>query len=106
MEGMPISNISFEIRFSCNHYTFVHFEIIGGTVLPEELSRLVPPKADTRKGIILSGRGPTWLYSFLTHYYHPYPWVGVYDPRLGAIVVMSHAVERKLGSVVDVQLES
>jgi len=40
------------------------------------------------EGIIFSGRGPVWLYGYLTHLAHPFAWVGIYDPRLSAAIVI------------------
>lgn len=43
------------------------------------------------RGLILSGRGPIWLYAHLTHLAHIFAWVGIYDPRhKGAVVVEKH----------------
>jgi CRISPR-associated protein Csx3 len=52
--------------------------------------------------VILSGRLPVWAFSALTHHYHPRPWVGTFDPRLGgAVVVARHTPEAPaLGAVV------
>lgn len=55
-----------------------------------------------RLGLILSGRGPIWLYAHLAHLAHPFAWVAVHDPRQGgAIVVARHTPDAPaLGSVV------
>ena len=74
---------------------------------PKDLSTLTPPDPITNnfahKGVILSGRGPVWLYCFLTHYYHPTKFVATYDPRLeGAVVVESHGSQYKVGDVIPI----
>ncbi|MGB9928064.1 MAG: CRISPR-associated ring nuclease Crn3/Csx3 [Methanosarcina sp.] len=51
-------------------YTFISFKI-PDILTPEDLSSLFPPSVNGAKGVILSGRGPIWLYCFLTHFYHP-----------------------------------
>lgn len=45
----------------------------------------------TDQGLILSGRGPVWLFAHLTHLAHPYAWVATFDSHLGVgVVVQSH----------------
>ena len=81
-------------------YTLVSFEI-PDVLAPEDLFTLSPPAVNGTKGVILSGRGPIWLYCFLTHFYHPTKFVATYDPRLeGAVIVERHAAEYKVGWVI------
>jgi len=55
------------------------------------------------KGIVISGRGPIWLFGTLIHEFHPAKWVACFDPRLGGgVVVQSHDPEVKVGDVVEV----
>jgi CRISPR-associated protein Csx3 len=57
------------------------------------------------QGIILEGRAPIWLYSYLTHVCHPAVWVGCYDPRLaGAVVTQSHVHSVSVGQVLALKL--
>ncbi|MCX9011179.1 MAG: CRISPR-associated ring nuclease Crn3/Csx3 [Candidatus Methanoperedens sp.] len=85
-----------------NNFTFISFE--SGIISPEDLAHLTPPKINETKGVVLSGRGPIWLYCFLTHFYHPTKFIATYDPRLeGAVVVETHAVEHQIGSVLKCQ---
>ncbi len=81
-------------------FTLVHFEI-EKAVKPEILKEIEIPAVNTRKGVVISGRGPIWLHCFLVHKYHHTPFVAIYDPRLGAVVVQSHS-ELREGDVVDV----
>ena len=72
------------------------FKVENLPKLPDE----IPSDVGT-KGVVLSGRAPIWVYAFLTHYYHPRPWVATYDPRLGgAVVVVSHTSEVKVGEII------
>ena len=45
-----------------------------------------------RKPLIISGRAPTWLYSYLTHKWaHVFPVIANFDPKQdGAVIVASH----------------
>ncbi|MCF6095780.1 CRISPR-associated ring nuclease Crn3/Csx3 [Thermovorax subterraneus] len=70
-------------------------------MLTESLRNLEPPKVYTTKGIIISLRGPIWLYCYLTHYYHITPFIATFDPRLGGgVVVESHNSKVKPGDVI------
>jgi CRISPR-associated protein Csx3 len=80
----------------------VKFEIEGGITTPEEAFSTPLPEVAPGKGVILSGRGPIWLYGRLIHHFHPARWVAVFDPRLGgAVVVASHWPEVKPGQVIE-----
>jgi CRISPR-associated protein Csx3 len=84
-------------------YTLVEFTIPGNVLEPDDLINLHPPKVDGTKGVIISGRGPMWLYGYLCHTYHPTAWVGFFDPRLaGAVVVQSHQPGIQVGQVIPV----
>lgn len=66
---------------------------IGGNGIadPQDLALLqLPIGVDWRKGVLISGRGPIWLYAFLVHQCHTAVWIAVMDPRHGAIVVEAH----------------
>ena len=86
-------------------YTIIHFELEDG-ITPSILQEIKPPKVDGTKGVILSGRGPIWLYCYLTHYYHPTKFIATFDPRIGgAIIVESHSQNYKVGRVIKVNIE-
>jgi len=76
-----------------------------GLIDPGSLSAIgLPAEAvgHEARGLILSGRGPIWLYLHLSHLAHPFAWVAVHDPRLGgAVVVQRHRQDAPtLGSIV------
>jgi len=84
--------------------TLIEFSL-SRELKPEDLRNINPPDAVKNKFsssfIILSGRGPIWLYGFLIHFYHPTKGIGVFDPRLdGAVVVSSHDPQRKVGDLI------
>ncbi len=87
----------------------IHFTITrsDGVLDPAWLTRLDLPE-ETRGsepgGLVLSGRGPIWLYGHLLHRAHVFAWCAVYDPRLqGAVVVMRHTPDSPaLGQIVPV----
>ena len=96
-------SVKFEVK-ERKDYTIMEFSIEGGVITPDELRELQIPQANPRKGVIISGRGPLWLYGVLFHHYHPTRWVGCYDPRLGgAVVVQTHSPEVKIGDIIPVE---
>ena len=84
--------------------TLIEFEIDGGVCWPADLATLNPPEVDGTKGVVISGRGPVWLYAALAHHYHVTAWVGTFDPRLGGAVVTSrHSPSAPaVGTVVEI----
>ncbi|MDD3769914.1 MAG: CRISPR-associated ring nuclease Crn3/Csx3 [Sulfuricurvum sp.] len=78
------------------------FEIDDGITDPEEVFSTPLPEIPQNKGVILSGRGPIWLYARLIHHYHPARWIAIHDPRIGYIVVQSHCKERREGEILEV----
>ena len=101
---MPVRySVRYDERCDCN---IVEFEIVGGVLDTSELVEAVEsaPGVDTTKGVCLSGRGPVWLYCALAHKYHPTAWVGTFEPRKNAcVVVESHIPEKKLGELIPVE---
>jgi CRISPR-associated protein Csx3 len=84
-------NVTFEDRYTVAFFTIVRkdgileHELLKEVCLPKE----VQGRED--RGLIISGRGPVWLYAHLTHLAHTFAWLGIYEPRhRGAIVVERH----------------
>lgn len=94
-----MENIEF-IADERENWTVVSFEL-KDVISPEDLLNLNPPKVDPTKGVLLNGRGPIWLYCYLTHYYHLTAFVATCDPRLGgAVVVESHTRDFRVGEII------
>ncbi len=74
-------------------------------VTPAALSGLpLPAGIDPRKGVLISGRGPVWLYAYLVHECHPALWVACFDPRLGAVVTSTHSTDVRVGQVMPLEV--
>lgn len=78
---------------------------------PDDLAQVRLPNevtGRTNEGLIISGRGPVWLYAHLTHLAHIFPWVATYEPRLhGGVVVESHVSQGpEVGDVIEVPADS
>ena len=103
-----MSKVKMEIGFKVKekeNYTLVHFEL-EGSIIPEILKKVKPPKVDGTKGVVLSGRGPIWFYCYLVHHYHPTKFIATYDPRLGgAVIIESHEQGFKVGEIIEVEDE-
>jgi CRISPR-associated protein Csx3 len=81
--------------------SLITFEIDGGVTDPAEVFSTPLPNVPQNMGVILSGRGPIWLYARLIHHYHPARWIVIHDPRIGYIVVQSHVKERHEGEILE-----
>jgi CRISPR-associated protein Csx3 len=98
---MPISFDTMET----NNWTLLTFKLQGDLIDAAELKDVALPGSTASRrhlGLILSGRGPVWLFAHLMHLAHPFAWVATYDPRLnGAVVVSRHVTSAPgLGEVI------
>lgn len=79
-------------------------------ITPQDLEDLrLPVGLDPKKGVVISGRAPVWLYVYLAHECHPTAWVACFDPRLGAVVTFTHSHAVKVGQIIllaELNLES
>lgn len=86
--------------------TLLEFQIEGdGNIDPGDIPTAIAnlPKIDGTKGVIISGRGPVWLFGALLHHLHVTRWSATFDPRQGAVVVASHHVDSpQAGAVLSV----
>jgi len=77
-----------------------------GIISPDILKSLqLPSGIDPKMGVVISGRAPIWLYAFLVHELHPTAWVACHDPRLGAVVVVTHSREVTVGQILDLPID-
>lgn len=83
-------------------FQLIKFDIANSILDYSFLSQIeLPEGIDYSKGIIISGKGPVWLYAHLTHLCHVAAWVATADPRLGAVVVQNHIPNgRAVGSII------
>lgn len=86
-------------------FSVINFEIEGGVIEPTSLAGAVSDLSRfglaLDQGLVLSGRGPIWLFCALAHELHPAKWVGCHDPRLGgAVVIQSHTKDVQIGQLI------
>ncbi len=97
------------IRFSVKKsegVAIVEFELTRN-LTPEDLKNLrVPDPVDEKFShmvVIISGKGPVWLYSYITHLYHVVKVLAIYDPRIDkGIVTASHSPDYSPGDLIDI----
>lgn len=94
-----------KLRWDRKDMDVLEFEL-DGPVEPEELKSIIkelPPQSGADL-LVVSGRGPIWLYAVIIHnYIHVYPAIAVYDPKLkGAVVVASHTKKYEVGDAINV----
>ena len=104
--GVSGQILAWDVKFT-DDYTIAAFTIAcRDGILDHRLLHEVQLPAEVRgredRGLVFSGRGPTWLYAHLTHLAHTFARVAVYDPRYrGAIVVQRHTADApRVGEVV------
>jgi len=90
-----------------NDIAILDFELPSGVITPEDIVNLELPDAIKEgfadKLVVISGRGPIWLFCTVAHTYHICKGVAVYDPRLnGAVIVQTHSPEFKTGQIVSI----
>jgi CRISPR-associated protein Csx3 len=98
--------IKYNEEYQANGVMVVQFELEGGVITPPELAEAITsaPPPPEKMGVIISGRGPVWLFGALTHHFHPSKWVACFDPRLGGgVVTESHTTEVRIGDVIPIQ---
>jgi len=72
---------------------------LNRTLNLDDLLTVDVPEFDESKGLIISGRGPIWLYLFLYSKINNIPWIAQYDPRFGAVVLQSSEREKFLSKI-------
>ncbi|MBA4848976.1 CRISPR-associated ring nuclease Crn3/Csx3 [Emticicia sp. BO119] len=84
-------------------WNFVEFEL-AKNIEPADLKKMIMPdiKKFYNKGVIISGRGPIWLYGVLIHHFHPTRFIATFEPRLNAgVVIETHETEFHIGDLID-----
>lgn len=89
------SNLRLKLIPCTEKYQLIETELLSnGLIEPVDLKHIILPSGiDFRKGVIIYGKAPVWLYAFLSHELHIAKWVATFDPRIGAVVVQSHGVD-------------
>lgn len=93
-----------KIEFSLKNRAVQFLEFnIKDVLEPEILKEISLPKIDSSKPLIISGRGPQWLYAFLAHHYHFIRILAAYEPRADVGIVVSSVNEKDVGLGIDIE---
>jgi CRISPR-associated protein Csx3 len=79
------------IHRRCAHLEYDDLDAWRAPLLPAQL------------GVILSGKLPLWLYTSLALTYHTAPWLAVYQPQLGDVVVYSADQTQPIGNLLSLR---
>jgi len=100
--------ITWEVVEHAGHEGFLllHFVLETDPLEPSALGMVTLPVNPDRVadgGVIISGRGPLWLFAHLATRLRSARWIGVYDPRFEGAVVVAAAADSHVqpGDVVD-----
>ncbi len=100
-ERNPLSITTYET----DQFLYVHTDLTQDYLEYQPKIAVPLPPIPSKKGIILSGKLPNWLYAGVTLFYRQAPWVGLYYPHLNqAIVVSSQNLENRYAIGQTVQL--
>lgn len=93
--------ITFQVR---DHEAFrLVFFKLGDGADPSVVGRKIDEVKESFNGpftVVFRGAGPCWLYAMLTHAAHATNAVACFQPRLGYVVVTSHAGVLKAGQIL------
>jgi len=81
----------------------LEFQIEGGVLDVRELPGVRVPRVDPSRPVIISGRGPHWLYAYIVHEIHFARVLGTFEPRLGKGIVVSAPSRDLLGKGMDLE---
>lgn len=82
-------------------YTLLSIKLPEDPIAPVDLKDIKIPQLDYKKGVVIGGRAPIWLYAFLVHECHPAAWVATQDPRLGGVVIATHTRGVKVADIIE-----
>ena len=81
-------------------FQIITVDLEGESIEPSCLQNLDLPDISYPKGVVLDGRAPIWLFSYLVAKWHIASWIAVNQPALGgAVVIKSHTPGISVGSV-------
>lgn len=91
-----------------SNVNIVAFLINGGVITPEDLKDVEKDasdlinKIDTSKPVILSGRGPLWLYGVFVHNLHFVNTLATWEPRKKIGIIIEATTNSLIGKGIDI----
>jgi len=95
--GGAVSKVKFTLRGAENAPQVLEFVIEGGVLAPSDLRVIEVPSIDASRPVIISGRGPHWLYAYIVHEIHYSKVLATFEPRLKKGVVVEAPSNELLG---------
>ena len=86
-------------------YQLLSIEIVSrdSIIIPQDLATLeLPTGIESDRGIVLEGRAPNWLYSYLLQALPAMLWIASYDPKYGAVVVSARSQQVQVGQILEI----
>ena len=81
-------------------FQMITIDLGGESIDPSCLENLELPDISYSQGVVLDGRAPIWLFSYLVARWHISAWIAINQPQLaGAVVVKSHTPGVFVGSI-------
>ena len=84
------------------HFTRVKVQIPATYLDYDNLQGAAIPEVAPDRGVILDGKLPYWLWTSLALAYGAAPWLAVYQPQVGDVVVWSRQAEPQVGTVLPI----
>lgn len=84
------------------HYTRVMVQIPDTYLDYAAIQGYAIPAIALDRGVVLDGKAPYWLLTGLAQAYSDAPWVAVYQPQIGDVVVLSRHVEFQVGGKLQI----
>ncbi len=100
---MPTHNLILTLIRTAEEFQLLDVFMAGsGKLLPDDLKIVkIPEGLDRAKGVIITGRGPTWLYAYLTLVLSGFPWIATHAVVDGGATVVNADSSRSRYSVGD-----
>lgn len=84
------------------HYTRLLVQIPDTYLDYEAIQGCVIPRLPLTKGIVFDGKIPYWLLCGLVQAYNAAPWIAVYQPQVGDVVVQSRQASFQIGGILQI----
>lgn len=101
-ENWEWENLEFNVEDK-SEYTLVEFKLSQSSInLEETINTLIAPKVEMWKPVIITGRWPVAIATWLAEAYsHLVPFVANFQPWTGAVVSISHDAKNPIGTIIE-----
>jgi CRISPR-associated protein Csx3 len=82
-------------------HVYLNFVITKTHLDYDEMHELAVPPLPSGRGVVLGGKIPHWLITALATVYREAPWLAIFQPQEGRVVVHSRVPERTPGDLFE-----